>query len=67
MAWYSPGTGGPGILNCGGDEPSLARRAIMAKAAASPVAMPSILAWPSGIEASEFVRAASSVDALAGK
>ena len=43
MACHSPGTGGPGILNCGGDDPSLARRAIMADAAASPVAMPSIL------------------------
>src|ERR1700722_6066367 len=63
VACHSPGTGKPGILNCGGDDPSLARSAIMAKAAASPVAIPSVLAWPSGIDASELVRSASRVEA----
>jgi hypothetical protein len=41
--------------------------AYMAKAAASPVAMPSFLAWPSGMDASELARSASSVEALARK
>jgi len=41
--------------------------AIIAAAAASPTAMPSSLAWPSGIAASELVRAASRVAALPGK
>src|SRR5215472_15535912 len=67
VACHSPGTGGPGILNCGGDEPSLARRRIMAEAAASPVAMPSFLGWPSGIDAIEFVRSVLSIDVLFGK
>ena len=57
----------PGILNCGGEEPSLARSSIMARAAASPVAMPSVLAWPSGIAARDLARAASSVAALPGE
>src|SRR5450631_1981721 len=61
VACHSPGTGGPGILNCGGDDPSLARKRTMARAAASPVAMPSSLACPSGINASEFARSVSSV------
>src|ERR1700733_5771813 len=67
VACHSPRTSGPGILNCAGDDPSLARKAIMAKAAASPVAMPSVLAWPSGIDARELARSASSVEAWAGK
>src|SRR5579884_3519029 len=67
VACHSPVTAGPGILNCAGEEPSFARRANMADAAASPVAIPSVLAWPSGICASELASAVLRVDALFGK
>src|SRR5207247_1525445 len=56
---HTPGAAGPGGLFVGGAEPSPTRAAIIAAAAATPVAMPSSLAVPSGIAASELARAAS--------
>jgi len=41
-----------GTENCGGDEPSPTRAAIISAAAACPVEMPRLLALPSGIAAS---------------
>jgi len=62
------GTAGPGILNCGGDDPSFARRAIMAKAAASPVAMhPSWLGRPEWTPANLRALHQGVVKTLAGK
>src|SRR5690349_5896215 len=43
VACHSPGTAGPGALNSGGADPSWARRAVIAAAAASPTPMPSVL------------------------
>src|SRR5262245_27311005 len=62
-----PGPVVVGTKNVRGDEPSPVRRRIIAAAAASPVAMPSSLAWPSGMTAREAARAASRAAALAGK
>jgi hypothetical protein len=64
---HSPGTAAPGSLLVSGADPSPTRRAIIAVAAATPVAMPSVLAALSVIAASELARAASRVAALAGK
>src|SRR5215831_11195002 len=46
VACHTPGPGCPGVYNVSGDDPSLARSAIIVAAAALPVAMPSVLAWP---------------------
>jgi hypothetical protein len=77
VVWYSPETGGPGILNCAGVEPSLARRVIRAAAAASAVKVTP--APPSGnwclqilktkdnlVGAIEFLRT-TYIDELAGR
>src|SRR2546429_895887 len=61
---HSPGATGAGVLNVSGADPSPTRRAIIAAAAASPVATPSVLDWLSGIAPSEVARAASRVAAL---
>ena len=51
---HSPGFDEDGRKNAAGAEPSLARAAIIAAAAASPTAMPAVLAELFGIAASEL-------------
>ena len=43
VSCHSPGVGAPGVWVVAGEDPSFARAAIIAAAAASPVAMPAIL------------------------
>src|SRR5438093_1464038 len=64
VACHTPGAASPGRWVVSGKDPSFVRRVIIAVAAASPVAMPSVLAWLSGIAPSEVARAASRVAAL---
>jgi hypothetical protein len=66
VTWYTPASGGPIGEIVNGNEPSFARLSIIAVAAASPAMMPLSLAMPSGIAASEVVRA-SSMSGAAGK
>src|SRR5215203_3769748 len=59
VSCHCPGSEVDGRYDCGGADPSLLRSAIIAAAAASPVAIPSILAWLSAMPPSETEYAAS--------
>src|SRR5262245_29702682 len=56
---HTPGSVVAGRNVCGGVDPSLARSLIIACAAASPTAMPSVFDWLSGILLNDVARAAS--------
>jgi hypothetical protein len=67
VSCQSPASAVSGRKNCGGADPSFARRAISAAAAAFPTAMPPSFCGPLGMDASDCSRAVDSAITAAGK